>query len=174
MLRQTHRVDEGILRRCDPLLEEQRPRRSGDHVTDHKAEPGEEQDEKIVGEPLHNEEGQSHYQRRPHERHGSIPREPDTTRQGQQGCGDPPRTLEKPGLQGRQGEILPDEGQEHAKGIRDQHHTAALQAGQQATSHPRSGVRVSPAASEVEASICATLAVVSVPHALGRLRAWPS
>jgi hypothetical protein len=39
-----------------------------------------------------------------------------------------------------------------------------------ATSHPRIGVRVSPAASEVEASIRATIAVVSVLDDLGRLR----
>ena len=38
MEREAHRVEEGILRRGGPLLEEQRPGRSRDHVTEHEEE----------------------------------------------------------------------------------------------------------------------------------------
>jgi hypothetical protein len=58
VLGQAHGVDEGILRWRNPLLQEQRTRRSRDDVTEHEEEPCQEQDEEMSGQSLRQETGE--------------------------------------------------------------------------------------------------------------------
>jgi hypothetical protein len=57
--REAHGVQQGVLRWCGPLLEEQRARRGRDQVTEHKEEPRQKQAEERPRQPLQHEKGQS-------------------------------------------------------------------------------------------------------------------
>ena len=66
MEREAYGVQEGILRWCGPLLEEERTRRGRKHVTEHKEAPCQEQDEETLRQSLQHEKRQSQEERDQH------------------------------------------------------------------------------------------------------------
>jgi hypothetical protein len=71
--REAHGIQQGILRWGGPLLEKERACRGGDQVTEHKAQPREEQAEERPGQSLPHKKRQAQEQRDQHQRHRPDP-----------------------------------------------------------------------------------------------------